>query len=312
MTIVLTNTVNSADGFGENFKMLILSMFFAEKENLQFGYSSFDKLCHSSNDSLFEKKMENMINLQKYVPLIDDFSCKQNKNNINVSFAQLRKMDVLHFYDNNIEMFMNSNTLKLIKKAFKEKNSNIWKNSIYRQYQNIAIHIRRPDDYDITLYGGSTNIERLNISVDLYFTIIKQFIESYPNCKIHIYSQKAKQNQISKNTNTIDEFEIYKSIEPSKVILHIDEPLDNTFVEMVYADILVQAPSALSYVAGFLSENTNYYFRYYAPPLTHWNIVGGYNGPTKYNFFLKNVDLSIDYDSITNNIKVLNVDKLRF
>lgn len=310
MTIVLTNTVNSADGFGENFKMLILSMFFAEKENAQFAYLPFGQLCHSNNDKYFEKKMENMINLQKYVNSIDLLLSKTDKHEY--SFAHVMKMDLLHFYDNNIEMFMNSNTLKTIKKAFKEKNVNIWKNSIYSQYQNIAIHIRRPDDYDIILYEGSTNIERLNVSVDLYVTIIKQFIVSFPNCKIHIYSQKAKQKQISKNTNVIDEFEIYRSIDSSKVVLHIDEPLDNTFVEMVYADILVQAPSALSYIAGILSENTNYYFRYYAPPLPNWNIVSGYNGPTKYNFFLKNVDLSIHYDSITDEIKVLNIDKLRF
>lgn len=112
-------------------------------------------------------------------------------------------------------------------------------------------------------------------------------------------------------TMTMAEFDVYKSIDENSIILHIDEPLDKTFVEMVYADILFMAPSALSYTAGILSDNTIYYIPYNCQPLSHWNIVEGYSSSKVYNFLLKSVDLCIDYDSIDDKIIIKNLDEIR-
>jgi hypothetical protein len=245
--------------------------------------------------------MEEMINLKKYLKTSDT---NLNKNNV---IVHVRRMDLLHFFDNNIDFFEKSNTLKLLKLAFKEKNENPWKISKYSEYKNIAIHIRRPDNYDITLYKDSKTMEdRLSVPNELYIKIINQLISLWPNCKIHIYSQV---------TDNESEFSQYKSIDEDKIILHLNGPLDKNFIEMVYADVLVLAPSSLSYTAGLLSDNMIYYMRYASPPLSYWNIISGYSCSTKYNFLINNNAiprmLSIRYDSIKDDINIENINDLR-
>jgi hypothetical protein len=297
----VTHTEKKYDGFGENYKTVILTMAFAEFNNIPFVYSPFKELCHADNAD-FVAKMEEVVNLKKYLELNDQYA-KQKYDVHNI-----RKMDLLYFFDNNIAFFEKSNTLQLIKTAFNEKNANPWKtmslsSNTTTTTNNIAIHIRRPDVYDLHLFGGAPNIDRLNVPSSLYVTIIKQFLGSYPNSKIHIYSQSSTDGQ--------NEFDIYKSIDKNRIVLHIDEPLDTTFVEMVYADILVMAPSTLSYTAGILSDNTIYYIPFSCPPLSQWNIVQGHVCSKSYNFLVKSVDLCIDYDSRGDSMSVTNLNGLR-
>jgi hypothetical protein len=141
----------------------------------------------------------------------------------------------------------------------------------------------------------------LNVPVDLYTHMIKQLFEHYPNTIIHIYSQL---------TNNKSEFDIYKSINPDKIILHLDEDIVSTFVSMVYADVLVTSPSSLSYNAAILSDNEIYYIPYCSPPLSHWNIINGYKNERLYTFTIDNVILKINYDSISNTIKITNINDL--
>jgi len=305
LPIVLTNREEKNDGFGENFKNIILTMTYAEYKKLGFVYFPFKELCHST-DNTFVSKMEEVINLKNYVELNN----QKNIEKYNVCYVP--KLQLLHFFDNNISFFEKSNTLKLIKTAFKIKHINPWKIKSSGEI-NIAIHIRRCDAYDFYLCGdtnaisnfdGKTNIDRLNVPSNLYTLIIKQFLAAFPNCKIHIYSQ-------SYYKNSEKEFNIYKSIDETKVILHINEELDKTFVSMVFADILVMSPSALSYVAALLSDNIIYYIPFSSPPLSHWNIVSGYNCSKKYNFLIKSVDICIDYDANTDNIIVTNLEEIK-
>ena len=56
---------------------------------------------------------------------------------------------------------------------------------------------------------------------------------------------------------------------------------------MVYADILITAPSSLSYTAGMLSKNTVYYIKHCNKPLTNWNIVQDYeSSKIRFAYFL--------------------------
>jgi hypothetical protein len=54
---------------------------------------------------------------------------------------------------------------------------------------------------------------------------------------------------------------------------------------MVFADILVVSASALSYVAGILSNKTIYYINHCNPPLPSWNVIQGYDSPRMYHKF---------------------------
>lgn len=295
----ITHTEYKYDGFGENYKTLILTMTFAEFSNIKFLYSPFKELYHTNDYKNFNEKMESMINLKKYLEVVNEqISEKYNVFNV-------RRMDLLSFFDNNIDFFEKSKTIKLIKSAFKEKNINPWKRETKYDYTNdinIAIHIRRPDIYDRNLYRYDYD-DRLSVPSSLYVTIIKQFLACYNNVKIHIYSQLL---------NNQSEFDLYKSIDQNKIVLHIDEPLDKTFIEMVYADILVMAPSALSYTAAVLSDSIIYYIPFNCPPLSHWNIVQGYRCSNLYSFVIKSVDLDVTYNSKTGVMNVDNLDDLRY
>lgn len=293
MSIAITNTQTLEDGFGENYRNIILSMSLAEFKSIPFIYSPFQRLAHSNGDLTFDEKMDTMINLKKYLEI--------NNENTNEKYtiASIRKMDLYHFYDNNISIFEKSNTLKLAKMAFKEKNTNPWNNT---NGKNIAIHIRRPDAYDSDPLLLNTFIKRLKVSVELYITIICQLLDNYPNSKIHIYSQL---------TNNQSEFDTYKSIDENNIVLHIDEPLEKTFTEMVFADILVTAPSALSYTAALLSDNIIYYLSYSSPPLTHWSIVEGYDGDNLHYFTIDMSGAWVSYNSKTDKMNVENLAKFR-
>lgn len=298
LPIALAHTEKKYDGFGENYKTVIQTMALAEFNNIQFLYSPFKELCHADDYKTFIKKMEDMVNLKKYLKVNDEETCEK----YNVCY--IRKMDLLSFFDNNIDFFEKSNTLKIVKTAFKEKNDNPWKveSSLYLNNKNIAIHIRRPDIYDKNFFNGTNDNDRLVVPSSLYVTIIRQFFASYPNSKVHIYSQLLDNK---------DEFDLYKSIDKDNVVLHIDEPLDKTFVEMVYADILVMAPSALSYTAAILSDNIIYYIPFCCQPLSHWNIVQGHACLNVYKFLIKSVDLHVSYNSKIDDMSVDNLDSLR-
>lgn len=295
MSIAITNTQTLGDGFGEHYRNIILSMALAEFKDLMFVYSPFQHLTHSNDDLEFDEKMDNMINLKKYLEI--------NNENTNEKYtiASIRKMDLYHFYDNNILAFEKSNTLKLIKMAFKEKNVNPWVKECTNS-KNIAIHIRRADAYDSQPLLLNNFIKRLKVPVNLYISIISQLLDNYPNSKIHIYSQL---------TDNQSEFDVYKSIDENRIILHIDEVLEKTFVEMVFADILVTAPSALSYTAGLLSDNKIYYLSYSSPPLSHWNIIEGYDGDNLHYFTIDIPGAWVSYNSKTDKMNVENLERFR-
>ena len=299
LPIAVTHTQNKYDGFGENYKAIIITMTFAEFKGIKYLYSPFKELCNADDYKTFVPKMEYMINLNKYLEVVDENT--HEKYNV----CHVRKMDLLCFFDNHIDFFEKSNTLKLIKSAFKERNANPWKRELEKTHEgpyiNIAIHIRRQDVYDKILFNSANDIDRLNVPSSLYVTIIKQFLEIYSNVKIHIYSQLLD-NQ--------SEFDLYRCIDEDKVVLHIDEPLNKTFTEMVYADILVMAPSSLSYTAGILSDNIIYYIPFCCANLSHWNIVEGHSCLNVYKFMVRNVDLNISYNSKTD-ILSTNLDDLR-
>lgn len=297
MSIAITNVQTLGDGFGEHYRNIILLMSLAEFKGLKFVYSPFQNLVHSNDDLVFDEKMDTMINLKKYLEINDE------NTNQKYTIASIRKMDLYHFYDNNILIFEKSNTLKLIRTAFKEKNANPWENKcINANSKNIAIHIRRPDSYDLQPLLLNNYIKRLHVSVELYTSIIGQLLDTYPNSKIHIYSQL---------TDNQSEFDAYKSIDDNRIILHLDEPLEKTFVEMVFADILVTAPSALSYTAGLLSDNMIYYLSYSSPPLSHWNIIEGYDGDNLHYFTIDMPGAWVSYNSKIDKMNVENIAKFR-
>lgn len=293
----ITNLINPNDGFGENYKTIMMSIAYAEYNKCNFVYSPLINLCHNyDEDPNFDNSKEEMINLQGCFP-------KPSEKSYIIS-----KPNLLNFFDNNLSFFEGSETIKLLKKQFKDKNTNPYLDTPYENTFNIAIHIRRPNAFDKSFYSDPSNQDKeyiklagLDVPIDFYILLIKQLLSLNPYSIVHVYSQL---------TNNEKEFEIYKSLSEDRVVLHIDEELNKTFRSMVYANVFLMSPSSLSYTAAILSDNTVYYIPYCSPPLSNWNIVQGYTSTRKYKFSLKNVELDLEYDSISNVLSIINLNKI--
>jgi hypothetical protein len=296
----ITNLLRPDDGFGENYKYIIYSLMYAEFNKCEFVYSPFQVMRHNYDDDPdYINKKEKMINcIDTFKPKIPD-----------VTISALNIFDLLQFYHKNVEWCSQSNSLKLLKTLFYLDKVNLYDTSIV----NIAIHIRRinPHDYIVVdqeskdrvpmqddlfqtiLDNPITAIQLpgMDVPVDFYITMIQQLGQIYPNAKFHIFSQGNK-----------NEFKVFENY---NVMLHINECLETTFQQLVFADVLVTSPSSLSYTAALLSNNIIYYVQCLNPPLPHWNIIQNYkSSKMKHKFSsIDNNTLAITdftYDPVSN------------
>lgn len=232
------------DGFGSQFQTIIASAIYAELNNKKFVYTPFQVMDHNyNNDPNFIAQKELLINFIFNFETIDEID--RNKNDI----VSLEIADYRAFFNANIVQCANSHSLKKIKEVFRaNKNTHNYFNN---NNLNIAIHIRRPNQHDVYITGA-------NISDNFFLTIINRLriIYSSKNPLFHLYSQ-----------GSIEHFKVFNSHD---IILHINESIEDTFISMVLADILVTSPSSFSYSAALLSENCVYYMPFWHLPFPHW------------------------------------------
>ena len=240
MEEIVSNPVR-ADGFGGQFQTIICSVIFAELSNGKFLYSPFKDMEHNyDNDPDFIKKKEGLINF------IGNFEINDNEQ---IQLARSAR-EYVDFFENNLDICINSSSLKAIKKIFRA-NKKI-ENYFNPNEFNIAIHIRRPNPHDNRAAGTNT-------PDSIYINTIDALREVFSSKKplFHIYSQ-----------GDIEKFE--NGFKADDIILHIDESIEQTFTSLVMADVLVTSGSSFSYTAGLISDGTVYYLPFWHPPLPHW------------------------------------------
>lgn len=269
MSIITNPFIGPQEGFGEQYKLILYYAIYAELNQLKFVYTPFIKIAHNYlNESNFEDKLDKFIGIKEELPLINSI----DKNKLIEPFIS----DVLFYLHNHMNEFENSKTLTLIKKCFYRKNKKPHGTG------GIGIHIRRQNPDDNNTHSG------LFVPNELYIYLIQKMIELYPNYKIHIFSQ-----------GTMDQFKLFEQIFGfQKLQLHLNESLETTFVQLVYADVLIIAPSALSYMAGCLSNGKIFYMSHCNPKLPKWNLIEGYESPRKYHKF--RYEATVYFDSKTN------------
>jgi hypothetical protein len=275
---MITNNVYNDDGFGENYKFIIYAILYAEYLNEEFHYTKMSNIEHNyDSDIEFVTKKEKLINIINNYPIAKE----------HIQYKRPDRFELLHFFENNIDFCIKSKSLKYLKNIFKEVNETKFDSS----FCNIAIHIRKMNIQDIS--KSNLQVPGTDVPIDLYNTIIRQLKNIYNNCKIHIYSQTENNLELSKEKSSFD-------FEDDSIVLHLNETVEKTFIDFVYADVLVVAPSSFSYSAGLLSDGVIYYIESCHKALPNWNMVEHYvSTHDRYRFFIGAQKIKIYYDTKT-------------
>jgi hypothetical protein len=275
---MITNNVYNDDGFGENYKFIIYAILYAEYLNEEFHYTKMSNIEHNyDSDIEFVTKKEKLINIINNYPIAKE----------HIQYKRPDRFELLHFFENNIDFCIKSKSLKYLKNIFKEVNETKFDSS----FCNIAIHIRKMNIQDIS--KSNLQVPGTDVPIDLYNTIIRQLKNIYNNCKIHIYSQTENNLELSKEKSSFD-------FEDDSIVLHLNETVEKTFIDFVYADVLVVAPSSFSYSAGLLSDGVIYYIESCHKALPNWNMVAHYvSTHDRYRFFIGAQKIKIYYDTKT-------------
>ena len=231
--------IGFGDGFGSQYQQLVTSYVVCGIQEHKFVYTPRDKMEHNyGNDPTFLNKIEHLMNL---------------KNNIENSTNDAKILNYdqhRNWFEANVDHACSSHYFHQIKSFFwQNKERNVFKNDKV----NVAVHVRRPNPHDNRTLGTDTPDE-------YYLNIINNIQHKYTNknLQIHIYSQ-----------GDVKDFQIY---EANNVVLHINESLSKTFIELVAADILVTSASSFSYIAALLSDGEVYYKRFWHNPRKEWNV----------------------------------------
>jgi len=239
-----TTTEIYNDGFGAQYQRIISYYIYSKYNNLIFHYRPFDKIEHNyDNDEQFINKKEEFINLKNNLINYDP-----NKYNYNIKDVWC----IYNYIDKNINEYYQSEHMEFIKDCF-------WKNKDKKYFKNdkinVAVHIRRQNNNDYNNFDPSLR----SLPDTKYLNIINIIRNRHKtNLLFHIYSQ-----------GNITDFDKFKN---EDVVLHIDTDIEDTFIGLVAADILITSKSSFSYVAALLSNGIIYYNPFWHPPLNKWII----------------------------------------
>lgn len=233
--MIITNKERK-DGFGAQYQTIIFTILFCELEGYDFVYRPFNEIEHNyDSDPFFIEKKETLINIKNNFPLFNPDS-KNFIKDIDLNFIYKKVED-------NLDKCLSLKSFQKIKDLFyldKFRNEN-------ESYA--AIHVRRPNKYDIGDYGYTPD--------DYFLKIIETIRNNHPNIKkIKIFSQGKK--------------ELFNKFVGNDIELYLDDSIENTFTEMVFSDILVTSKSSFSYCAGLLSNGIVYYTPFWHKPKKTW------------------------------------------
>ena len=234
----ITNKKRS-DGFGAQYQTIIFTILFSELSNLEFVYTPFTEMEHNyDNDPFFIDKKEELINI------LNNF---KNVNEIDQSkLVDFSLQEIYKKVEHNIDYCLSTESFKKIKTVFFENKN---KNINLSVGKTVCVHIRRPNQFDIGDYGYSSD--------EHFLKVLDKIIQKNKDIKkIKIYSQGNNED--------------FKKFSKYDVELNLNLSIEDTFINLVFSDILVLSKSSLSYCSGLLCNGEVYYTTFWHKPLKNW------------------------------------------
>ena len=256
---MITNTIRH-DGFGAQYQSIISTIVCSELRSVEFIYSKpdFETVYECEADYL-----RSLLNLENSFRNLSSLSEKEKKI--------VQPMDIglsYSIFESNLDLCLKSKSIENIRRLYIEKN----KNQYDKTYTNVAIHIRRCSKHkniDLSSHHDGIDIKNTPVNLlpslsnrflpDSYFLNIIKQIKIKPSIKplkFHIFSE-GKDNDFS-------------NFKQPDIQLHLNESVQNTFSNLVHADILVTSPSSFSYTAALLSTNIIYAKSFWHANASHW------------------------------------------
>lgn len=234
---------NRQDGFGAQFQSLIYSIVFCEYNKLNFIYRGISNMEHNyDNDPNYINEIEALMNIKNNYTTEDPSQTYE--------FRELPFKPFLDMFDKKLDYYLSTSAFQRYKQIFW---SNKTKHNFNNGKYNVAVHIRR---YCMPVDIGCG---RREVPVEYFANIINTIRNAKPNALFHIYS--------------VGDVEYFKPLMNHDIVLHINENITTTFVQMVSADGLVTSRSSMSYVAGLLSDGHVYYIPFWHPPKSNWYVI---------------------------------------
>ena len=285
----VTNKSDAKEGFGENFSYILKTIIYCEYYGYDYYYTPLNYVEHNyDSDPFFLEKKEELMNIKNNYKI----SSKNEKYHIPTQF------ELIHFFETNIDFCLKSTELEKLKNIFTENKIDRFD----KNFTNVAIHIRRMNQHDIQYQEYYEGTDISNVLYTNFIENIKSIFNRFNKCLFHIYSQG--------EINDFKEFLNYDDI-----ILHLNDTIENTYTDFVFADILLVAPSAFSYTAGMLSNGIVYSFSTNRKILPFWSIIENYESTKdKYSFDIKKTDsfiLKVYFDPYLNGFYYQNKDNTK-
>jgi len=280
------------DGFGEQIKLIIYTMMFAEKHQLQYLYTPFRSMAHN-----YDNNPEFIPAKEAFLGWLTHFAAQGSLavaavtgNSTTPPTPKVNLFDLLSFVVTHIQELATAKSLVMLRGWF-------WENrgggdatevpEVPTTPRRIVLHIRQGNPHD-------RHAASFQLPWSIYAEIVshlRRLYASSPGYSLEVISQ-----------GTVPEE--FRASAGAAASYYLDEPVETSFLRMATADILIVGPSAFSYAAALLSRPEKtlvYYMPHCNPPLPNWQVIQNLTTPRMHFEYI--IPLTVWFDAAKNTFR---------
>ena len=246
----LTATPNKGAGIGHQMANWIAGVWFADFFNINYAHTEFtpelwENFLGFGESEVSVKNLTNKNGYKKvYLPLFNENNSEETDviKKIIRSYSNCGK--ILFILEQDQFHYQQYKIIKKLKNNFFNAKARSKDKLVYsKNFYNIAVHIRR-GDIDKWKINGNKNLKMRWQDIDYFKNIIDQIskvLNGRKNYKIYIFSQGEE-----------SDFNVLEELAPLNYCLKMTSI--DSFLHMVFADLLVTSKSSFSYNPGLISN----------------------------------------------------------